>query len=61
MQQIEIIIHRCGSLAHKIKTENVYNDFSKNRKMSDFSKYSAEPEHYDDSKALVVGKKKDEI
>ena len=29
--------------------------------MSDFSKYSAESEHYDDSKALVVGKKKDEI
>ena len=45
---------------HEIKTEDVYEDFSKDKKMFDFSNYSAKSMYYDDSNKLVVGKMKDE-
>ena len=40
---------------YEIKTEDVYEDFSKDKEMSAKSKY------YDDSNKLVVGKIKDEV
>ena len=46
-----------GSLLHKIETENVYDEFSKNKEMLDFSNYSAKSK----SNALVVDKIKDEM
>ena len=47
---------------YKIKTENVYDDFSKNKEMFDFSNYSAKSKCYDNnSNKLVVGKTKDEM
>ena len=39
---------------HEMKTENVYEDFSSDKKMFDFSSYSTK------SKKLVIGKMKDE-
>ena len=39
-------------------TEDVYEDFSKDKDMFDFSNYSAESKHYDDSDKLVVDKTK---
>ena len=43
-----------------IKTEDFYEDFSKDRKMFDFRNYSVKSKYYDDSNKLVVGKMKDE-
>ena len=47
------------SLMYEIKSEDVYEDFSKDKEMFDFSNYSAESKYYDDSNILVVGKMKD--
>ena len=41
------------SLMYEIKTEDVYEDFSNNKKMFDFSNYSAESKYYDNSNKLV--------
>ena len=35
------------SLLYKIKTKDVYEDFSKNKEMFDFSNYSSESKYYD--------------
>ena len=48
-------------LEHEIETENVYDNFDKNKEMFDFSNYSAQSKHYNDLNALVVGKIKDGI
>ena len=48
------------SLMYKIKTEDFYEDFSKDEEMLDFSNYSAKSIYYDDSNKVVVGKTKDE-
>ena len=45
---------------YEIKTENVYEDFSKDKEMFDFSDYSAKSKYYDESNKLVFGKMKDE-
>ena len=45
---------------YKIKTENVYEDFSSDSEMFDFSNYSAKSKHCDDSNKLVIGKMQDE-
>ena len=38
-------------LINEIEIENVYDDFSKNKKIFDFSSYSVNSKYYDDSKA----------
>ena len=48
------------SLMYEIKSKDVYEDFSKDKKMCDFSNYSAKSKYYDDSNKLVLGKMKDE-
>ena len=45
-----------GCLMYQIKTEDVYEDFSKDEEMSDYSNYSAKSKFYYDSNKLVVGK-----
>ena len=60
-QQINIIIHKYCQLMYEIETKNIYDDFSNNREMFDFSNYSATSKYYDDSNALVVGEMKDEM
>ena len=40
----------------KIKTEDVYEDFSNDKEKFDFSNYSTESKYYDNSNKLVVGK-----
>ena len=37
------------SLMYEIKTEDVYEDFSKNKELFDFSSYLAKSKDYDDS------------
>ena len=44
----------------EIKTEDVYEDFSNDKKMFDFSNYSTKSGYYDDLNKLVIGKMKDE-
>ena len=43
---------------HKIKTETVYGDFSKDKEMLDFSNYSAKAKKYDNSNKLIFGQMK---
>ena len=44
---------------YKIKTEDVYDNFSSNKEMFDSSNFSTKPKYCDDSKTLVIGKMKD--
>ena len=41
---------------YEIKTEDVYEDFSKDKKMFDFSYYSLKSKFYDDLNKLVLAK-----
>ena len=43
---------------YELKTNDVYEDFSKDKKLFCFSHYSVESKYYDDSKKLVVGQLK---
>ena len=47
------------SLMFEIKTEDVYEDFSSNKEMFNFSNYTSKSKYYDDSNKLVIGKMKD--
>ena len=47
-------------LKHEIKTEGIYEDFSNDKDMFDFSNYSSKSKYYDNSNKLAVGKIKDE-
>ena len=48
------------SLMYEIKTEDLYEEFSKDKEMFGFSNYSAESKNYDVSNRLVIGQMKDE-
>ena len=48
------------SLMYEIETEDVYEDFSSDKEMFDFSNYSTKSKYYDNSNKLVIGKMKDE-
>ena len=48
------------SVMYEIKTEDVYKDFSNNRKMFDFSNYSTKSKYFDNRNKFVVRKMKDE-
>ena len=45
---------------YEIKTEDVYEDFSNEKEMSDFSNYLTKSKYNDNSNKLVVSKMKDE-
>ena len=47
-------------LMYQIKTEDVYEDFSNDKEMFDFSNYSTKSKYYDNSNILVVLKTRDE-
>ena len=48
------------SLMYEIKTEDVYEDFSSNKEIFDFSNYSIKSKYYDNSNKLIIGKVKEE-
>ena len=56
----KILFTDTDSLIYEIKTEGVYEDFSSNKEMFDFSNYSTKSKYYDDSNKLAIGKMKDE-
>ena len=43
---------------YEIKTEDVYEDFSSNKEMFDFSNCLTTSKYYDNSNKLVIGKMK---
>ena len=45
---------------YETKTEDVYEDFSNNKEMFDFSSYSTKSKYFDNSNKLVFGRMKDE-
>ena len=47
------------NLMYEIKTEYVYEDFSSDEVIFDFSNYSTKSKYYDNSNILVIGKMKD--
>ena len=58
-QKLRFLFTDTDSVMNEIKTKNVYDDFSKNKKLLNFSNYSAKSKYYDDSNALVVSKTKE--
>ena len=48
------------SLIYEIKTEDIFEDFSKDKEIFDSGNYSAKSKYYDDSNKLVVANMKDE-
>ena len=55
-----LLFSETDSLMYEIKTEDVYQDFSKHKEIFDFSNYSAESKCHNNSNKLVAGKMKDE-
>ena len=55
-----LLFTNTNSWMYEIKTEDVYEDFSKDKEILDFSHYFEESKYYDDSNKLVVGKMEDE-
>ena len=49
------------NLVYEIKGGNVYDQCFKDKHLSDFSGYSKDSVHYDDSNKKVLGKMKDEL
>ena len=45
---------------YEIKTEDIYEHFSNDKEMFDFSIYSTKSKYYDNLNKLVVGKMEDE-
>ena len=45
---------------HEIKTEDVYEKFSKDKEMFGFNNYSTKSKYYHNSNKLVTGKMKNE-
>ena len=60
LNKSKILFTDTDSLIYEIKTEGVYEDFSSNKEMFDFSNYSTKSKYYDDSNKLAIGKMKDE-
>ena len=57
----KLLFTETDSFMYEIKTQDVYEDFSSNKEMFDFSNYSPKSKCYDNSNKLVIGKVKDEI
>ena len=56
-----LLVTDSDSLTYAIKTENVYEGFSKYKEMFDFNNYATESKYYDNSNKVLAGKMKDEI
>ena len=50
-----LLFTETASLMLEIKTKDVYEDFSKDKEMFDFSNYSTKSRYYEDSNKLVIG------
>ena len=57
---LRLLFTETDSLMYEVKTEDVHQDFSMDKKMFHFSNYSDNKKYYDESNKLVVDKMKDE-
>ena len=57
---LKLLFTDTDTLMYEIKTEDVYEDFSNNKEMFNFSNYSSKSKYYNNSNKLVVFKMKDE-
>ena len=56
--RLKLLFTDTDNLMYEIKTEDVYEDFSSNKEMFDFSNYSTKSKYYNNSNKLVIGKMK---
>ena len=56
----ELLFTDTDSLTYEIKSENVYEEFFKNRHLFDFSNYPEDPKFFDPTNQKVIAKMKDE-
>ena len=56
----KLLFRDTDSLMYEIETEDVYEDFSSNKEMFDFSSYSTKSKYYDNSNKLGIGEMKEE-
>ena len=56
-----LLLRDTDSLMYETKTEGIYDNFSNDKEMLDFSNYSTKSKYYDNLNKLVVGKMKEEI
>ena len=56
----ELLLTDTDSLTYEIKSENVYEEFSKWKDLFDFSNFSKDSEFFDDTNKKAIGKLKDE-
>ena len=57
---LRLLFTETDSLMYEVKTKDVHQDFSMDKKMFHFSNYSDNKKYYDESNKLVVDKMKDE-
>ena len=57
--KLKILFSDTDSLMYEIQTEHVYEDFSNDKEMFDFSNHLTKSKYFDDSNKLVIGKMKD--
>ena len=60
-KKLRLLFKDTDSLVYEIETENIYDDFSQNKQVFDFSNYSSRSKYYDDTNTLVFRKMKDEM
>ena len=54
--KLKLLFTDTDSLMYEIKAENVYEDFSSDKEMSEFGNYSLKSKYYDNSNKLVIRK-----
>ena len=57
----ELLFTDTDSLTYEIKSENIYEDFYKQKNLFDYSNYSKDSKFFDESNKKVIGKMKDEF
>ena len=56
----ELLLTETDSLTYEIKSENVYEEFSKHKHLFDFSNYPEDSKFFDETYKKVIGKMKNE-
>ena len=54
--KLKLLFTDTGSLIYEIKTEDIYEHFSRNKEMFDFSNYWTKSKYYNSSNELDIGK-----
>ena len=57
----ELLFTDTDSLTYEIKSENIYEDFYKQKNLFDYSNYSKDSKFFDESNKKDIGRMKDEF